>query len=56
MEVSQKTKNIKTMTQQSTSWEKKKKTLIKKDTRNPNVHSSIIYNCQDMETGDFYGH
>ena len=28
---------------------KKPKTLIQKTYMNPNVHSSIIYNCQDME-------
>ena len=29
---------------------KKTKTLIQKDTGTPDVHSSIIYICQNMET------
>ena len=31
-------------------YQKKTKTLTQKDTCTPNVHCSIVYNSQDMET------
>ena len=37
------------MTQQSHSWAHIQKTLLRKDTCTPNVHSSTIYKSQDME-------
>ena len=55
MEVSQKTKKLNYhMTQQFHTWVfiKKKKTQKNTNLKRymyPNVHSNIIYNCQDME-------
>ena len=54
MDVFQKTKNRTTMIQQFHSCvyiqlKKKKKNTNVKRYMHPNVHSSIIYNCQDME-------